>query len=312
MASVAYPSIYETLVSHINVVNLNLAWILSAGCVIDTNFYDNLLLSTITPLVILALVAMSHMFARCRNPADDQVARSRIDRRHASILLWVSFLVYSTVSSNIFQTFACDEIDDGMSYLRADHSVECYTPKHATFMVYAGTMSVFYPFGIPLCYALVLRRHRAVLKSDVGRATTPTDVAVFGELWTMYRPEAYYYEVVECVRRVVLSSVIVFVFPNTAGQVATSFLLALLFAALLMVLDPYIDARDAWVARIGHMIVLMSMFVALLQKVDIEEDNSFSQDVFAVVLVLANGALITVAGAEACMTCFVAVQGETS
>lgn len=308
MASVTYPSVYETFVSHINVVNLNMSWILSAGCLIDTNFYDSLLLSTIVPLVILALVAISRMVASGRSPVDDRMARSQIHRRHASILLWVSFLVYSTVSSNILQTFACDHIDNGMSFLRVDHSVECYTPKHSFFMVYAGFMSVLYPFGIPLCYALVLHRHRAVLKSEVSRATMTTDSTAFGELWTMYRPEAYYYEVVECVRRVVLSSIIVFVFPNTAGQIATSFLLALFFAALLMALDPYIDSRHAWVAILGHTIVWMSMFVALLQKVDIEEDNGFGQEVFAVVLVLANGALLLVVGAEACMTCFVAVN----
>lgn len=312
MASVTYPSIYETFVSHINVVNLNLGWILSAGCLIETNFYDSLLLSTIAPLVILALVAISHLVFSCRSPADDRVARSRINRRHASVLLWVSFLVYSTVSSNIFQTFACDDIDNGMSYLRADHSAECYTPKHSFFMVYAGCMSVVYPFGIPLCYALVLHMHRAVLKSEVDRTTMTTDGTAFGELWTMYRPGVYYYEVVECVRRVLLSSVVVFVFPNTAGQIVTSFLLALFFAALLLALDPYIDSRDAWVARIGHAIVLMSMFVALLQKVDIEEDDGFSQDVFALVLVLANGALIIVVGAEAWMMCFVAVKGATA
>ena len=34
------------------------------------------------------------------------------------------------VSSAAFQAFACDEFDNGKSFLRADFAVECYTPEH--------------------------------------------------------------------------------------------------------------------------------------------------------------------------------------
>lgn len=51
------------------------------------------------------------------------------------------------------------------------------------------------------------------------------------------------------------------------------------------------------------------MFVALLQKkVDIGGDDEFSQNVFAVVLVSANVAMVAAAGVEGCEMCFVAVQ----
>ncbi|CAN0498410.1 unnamed protein product, partial [Scytosiphon promiscuus] len=174
-------------------------------------------------------------------------------------LFWVSFLVYATVSSAIFQTFACVDFDNGKSYIRADHSLECYTPTHTWFRVYAGVMGVVYPFGIPFGYAVVLYRARAALKDTATPETSATDVTVLRELWVAYRAEVYFYEVVECVRRAVLSGVIVFIFPNTAGQIATAFLLALFFAAVFMLLDPYSSWCDTWAARTGHMIVLMSM-----------------------------------------------------
>ncbi|CAN0591359.1 unnamed protein product, partial [Laminaria digitata] len=175
--------------------------------------------------------------------------RARLDRKHSSALFWVSFLVYATVSSSTFQTFACDDFDNGPSHLRVDHSLECYTPQHTMFRVYAGVMGVVYPFGIPAYYMAVLYRNRAALKDAVARETaTTTDVACFQELWGAYQPDVYFYEVVECVRRVVLSGVVVFIFPNTAGQVATAFLLALFFAALFMALDPYTSRFDTWLA----------------------------------------------------------------
>lgn len=308
VASVVYPDVYNTFLAYADVVNLNLGWMLSAGCLIDTDFYDNLLVSTIVPLVVVVVVATSHRITSSRTPTSDRKTRARIDRRHASAVFWVSFLVYATVSSAIFQTFACDEIDNGRSYLRVDHSLECHTHEHVLFMLYAGVMGVVYPFGIPFCYGVILYRGRTALTDTVKRESSTTDVTTLRELWGAYRPEVYYYEVVECVRRVVLSGVIVFIFPNTAGQIATAFLLALLFAAVFMALDPYTSGFDTLVARTGHMVVLMSMFVALLQKVDMGEDDEFSQNVFAIVLILANLGMIVAAAAEACGMCFVAVQ----
>lgn len=308
IASVAYPDVYNTFLKYVDVVNLNLGWMLSAGCLIDTDFYVNLLVSTIVPLVVVGVVAISYKIAKRRHSNSARKTRARINRRHAWVLFWVSFLVYSTVSSAIFQTFACDSFDNGMSYLRVDHSLECYTQTHTMFRVYAGVMGVVYPFGIPFAYAVVLYRSRAALKDTVAREMPTIDVAALRELWGAYRPEVYYYEVAECVRRVVLSGVIVFIFPNTAGQVATAFLLSLLFAALFMALDPYSSWFDTSIARTGHMVVLMSMFVALLQKVDMGDDDDFSQDVFAIVLVLVNCFMVVAAAAEACGMCLVAVR----
>lgn len=51
------------------------------------------------------------------------------------------------------------------------------------------------------------------------------------DLWKPYRKSTYFYEIIECLRRVVLSGAVVFVLPNTAGRVATSFLLAMLFSS---------------------------------------------------------------------------------
>ncbi|CAM9229833.1 unnamed protein product, partial [Laminaria digitata] len=82
-------------------------------------------------------------------------------------LLWVSFLVYATVSSAIFQPFACDDFDNGVSNVRVDNSLECYIAKYTLFRVYAGVIVVVYPFGVPFCYSVVLHRSRAALK-DMG------------------------------------------------------------------------------------------------------------------------------------------------
>lgn len=65
------------------------------------------------------------------------------------------FVVYSSVSFNIFQTFVCERLDTGVGllYLRADYSLTCYTGVHKAMMVYAGLTIFVYPVGIPAFYA---------------------------------------------------------------------------------------------------------------------------------------------------------------
>jgi hypothetical protein len=53
----------------------------------------------------------------------------------------------------------------GKSYLRADYSVECYTPQHKLYTAYAAVMTAVYPIGIPLLYAVVLRKERRLARA---------------------------------------------------------------------------------------------------------------------------------------------------
>ena len=302
-----YPEIYGIFLEYVDVFNLNLGWIISVGCLVKTNFYVDLLISTIGPLIVAFIVFQSYRVNKRRLPTTNEAVRSRIQNSHGSILFWVSFLLYATVSSSVFQSFACDDLDNGKSYLRADYRFECYTVGHKIIMAYALVMVVVYPFGIPFCYGLLLYRNRNHLKVMTRREAV-LDLAPIKDLWRPYRPEAFFYEVIECLRRVLLSGVVVFFFPNTAGQVATTFLLALFFFALLLILDPYMSQWDSWLARIGHIIVMLSMFVALLRKVDTSDDDSFSQDTFGSILVAANCILIMAVVIEAFGLCFLVVQ----
>lgn len=258
-------------------------------------------------MVVSGLVVLSFAMRSRGCSAADQDRRSRFKDRHATFLYLTSFLVYSSVSSTVFQTFACDDLDTGESFLRADHSIQCYTTKHQWFMGYAAVMCLVYPLGIPFCYAVILYQAREGLSSK--DQTVRDNATVLRALHEPYRPDRC--EVVECFRRVI-SGIVVFVLPNTAAQVMTAFLLSFFFFALYTVLDPYEDAAsgrfsmcafDTWLTRVGHAIVMMRMFADLVAKVETESDDSFSQGVFAWALLVVNCALFLTVAGEAFMTC---------
>ncbi|CAM9127774.1 unnamed protein product [Ectocarpus sp. 6 AP-2014] len=306
VASVTYPDLYATFVGFIDFLDLDVAWTLSVDCWVGTNFYVTLLTMTIGPVVVSVLVLGSWWIRTRHCPADDPDRFSRINQRHAKFMYLISFLVYSSVSSTVFQTFPCDDIDTGESFLRVDYRIQCSTAEHRGYMVYAGFMCLVYPIGIPVAYLFFLYKARKGFKSE--EEAMRTDIAVLRPLWQPYRQSVYYYEVVECFRRVTLSGLVIFILPNTAGQVMTGFLLSVAFFALFTVLDPYAHRRDTWLARIGHAIVMMSLFVAMAVKVDVTADDGFSQDVFAGALVAANVVLALIVAVEALWMCSDVVQ----
>jgi hypothetical protein len=167
------------------VFNLNLGWLLTLGCLTNVDFYQKLLLTTLGPFVVALALAATYAAVRQKNKVQAVITytskrivvparTSKLEKavvKHYLVFLAMTFLIYSTVSTTVFQTFACDTIDDlastKTSYLLADYSIQCYTSKHKLYKVYAGFMLFIYPFGIPALYAWLLWSNRHKLSSRV-------------------------------------------------------------------------------------------------------------------------------------------------
>ena len=119
------------------------------------------------------------------------------------------------------------------------------------------------------------------------------------DLWKPYKPDRFYYEVIECIRRVLLTGALVFIYPNTAAQIAVALIMATFFMIISEALAPYASSWDTWISRSGHAIVYTSMFLALLLKVDVSGERAGSQRVFEWVLIGAHSCLILVVVVEA-------------
>lgn len=342
MADVTFPSIYRDFLSVIDVVNLDLTWIVRFGCHFDTNFYHRLLVVTLAPIVLLGMLAVTYWIAN-RRYGHDKLHAAEVRRKHVSAVVLVTFLVYSSASTAVFQTFACDALDDGHSYLRADYSLKCHRVsgetdnRHLAFMVYAGLMILVYPVGIPTLYGFALFsswrrrwRRRAVLDgsrravgvelsvvgleredlpSDLDRSARVQDMVVT-DLCKPYKSDRFYYEVVECIRRVVLTGAVVFIFPDSVAQVSITFLLALVFYSVAEVLQPYECPRDCWISRLGYLVVLLSMFVALLLKADTSDETVVGGYFLSVVLVVTHALMILAIVAQSMLSMYMEVVDE--
>eukprot|EP00903_Cladosiphon_okamuranus_P016020 g14792.t1 len=300
VTNISYPDVYQRFLNGLEVFNFDLGWILSAGCVFDVDFHDRLLISTVCPVVgLLFLVGVYTAASRINRGSIETL--ECVWHKHVSLVLLLTFLVYANVSSVLFKVFACEELEDGKNYLRSDYRIECDSSKHKAFMGYAGCMILLYTVGIPAFYGILLFRDRDVLKRDQTDRERLARLTSTSDLWKPYRPSVFYYEVIECCRRVLLAGVVVFIHPNTAAQIAVTLVMAVVFAMLSEGLAPYVSRWDMWINRMGHAVVTMSMYVALLLKVDVSNERAGSQRIFEAVLIAAHASMLLVVLIEAVM-----------
>ena len=141
IANVTYPHVYQRFLDTVNVLNFDLGWIshLSVGCLFDIGIHSRLLIATIGPIIAVMFLGVTYVMA-ARGSQGSPEALNLIRHKHVSIMLLLTFMVYSSVSSILFQMFACDGLEDGKTYLRADYRVECDSSKHIAFQAYASVM----------------------------------------------------------------------------------------------------------------------------------------------------------------------------
>ncbi|CAM9190523.1 unnamed protein product, partial [Laminaria digitata] len=280
-----YPELYKAFIAKLNPINLDLDFAFSYSCLVNNDFYDHLLFATITPLLVLVILAGSYLIGKKRNSSSESDMRE-VRHKHQAAVLYIALLIYSPVSYKIFQTFGCDELDDGSTYLRADYSLSCLTRRHNWYEAYALVMIGVYPVGVAVAFAGLLFWHRRdLVKPD---RITVVRLKPLDNVWGAYKPSRYYYEVVECGRRIALTAIAAFVLPNSVAQISLALLFAVVSVFASETLSPFQKGIDMGLYRWGNGIVVASMYVAFLGKIDVGEDTTDALLTFSGVLILAN------------------------
>ena len=285
IAGNVYPDAYEDFLHGLSFINVDIGFLISASCFLAPNFFGRLLFSTIMPIVVLLVLRGCYVVAKRRNVSSAEGLRV-VKNKHISAALFVVFFVYASVSFTVLSAFKCEELDNGVSYLRADYSLTCSGALYSGFTIYATCMVFVYPIGIPLFVACWLFKNQVDLQKPDRE--TKEHLEPFSNVWAAYKPSRFFFEAVEFGRRLALTGVAVFVLPGSAAQVAIVLLLAVVFVFVSESLSPFEKKIDMGLYRWGNGIILGSMYVALLVKVDLSEEDSEALSAFAIVLIAAN------------------------
>jgi hypothetical protein len=153
------------------------------------------------------------------------------------MMVTVCFLVYPTIARKVFQSISCiSNLDDGpsFSYLTNDLSVPCDSVAHIMYVLFVPLpVLILFVIGFPVVILLFVLR--SIKKHKWMDETTTYRYAVFV---SGYRKDHWYWEVIVCMRKVLLSMISVFM-----GQYGPE--LQFFFASLLLVscMVMHIDAK---------------------------------------------------------------------
>jgi hypothetical protein len=152
---VKWPPQFAAALQVLSILSLDLRFISALFCIVKINFWENLLSTTLTLMVVVVIVLGMYFMARGTE------AQIREFRRHCLFVV-VYFLTFSypLVSVKIVQAFSCHNID-GRDYLRADYSLACFDPQWQFYAVYSGLFLTVYVMGFPAYIFNNLWRYRS-------------------------------------------------------------------------------------------------------------------------------------------------------
>ena len=261
-----WPEPFATLEKAMGFTQLSLG-LLPLGCVGDFDFYDTLRFAVWVPIGVFALVwlvtrprGLSLVWLRVLAGGAGAAASAQY-QTHVTACLLVAYVFVPSSTLTLFKFFVCREFADGRAFLEADMSVECYTPEWREHRALVG-FGLAVAIVVPVSFLGLLWPHRETLRA--GRAPLEPRLRPLAFLYETYRPHAWWFEIYDCARRVVLGGVVVFCGRTPAHRGAAGVLFALLTAAFNRELQPYSTPSNNPASALGAYVILFAYMLAFL------------------------------------------------
>ncbi|KAG5177190.1 hypothetical protein JKP88DRAFT_248985 [Tribonema minus] len=345
------PSLYSDFLQFLNLISLDLGVLMSPGCLIRLDFYDKLLITTLAPLAGLLVLCAMYAWSRRRlrhacaagvhtsGPSAFVLHSSNFSERvdvlfcrYQLVVLVCCFLILPPTSTTILSTFSCDlgfaindmgkvatitaaELPYVAGFLRADYNTRCNAVEGPWrgYAIYASFMTLVYPIGIPLAFWVLLWRQRRDIMCTTTAQAADNNARVHSTafLWKQYRPEVWWWEVAECVRRLLMISV-VGVFSQTpavgVGKAALPCTLTVLNMVAVGLAMPH---KERWELRhywLGCWILFGTYFSSLMMEVYYGMNKATETALSAVLIAL--NVLLLIATAYQVFLTFKQTQAE--
>ena len=179
-------------------------------------------------------------------------------------------------------------------FLRVDYAVDCTTAYYRFGWTWALVMVGIYPVGITSFNFYLVWANRKEVRARMERMSmmrdldnmcdaTPDEIEAYIKnvmrkknkgtiitntafvdgiqfLWSSYRPEMWFWEVVETTRRLMCASVMSIVMSGTPSQCCFAVLVSIAYVKLYTSFKPYFESFDNVMAEFGHYQIFFTFF----------------------------------------------------
>ncbi|XP_031561218.1 putative leucine-rich repeat-containing protein DDB_G0281931 [Actinia tenebrosa] len=322
---VHWPDAMIKLVRYAEVFQMNLLQAAPLHCISDslkTNVHVKLLAAVLFNVVaIMAGIVYYHIRVR-QIPSK---RRSLLQQRCYRTVFLILFISFPMTCSYIFQALpetcqeVCTSTDEKFckSYLKSDYSVECGSKTFKVKSLFSYVL-VFYPVGFPsLIFYLLWKYYYKGGKhaSREERVHTKNDGIVEGLkfVYENYASNVWFWEIIELVRKVLLTSVILLAHAESRTYLGVTAIISGIYAVLFAYYKPITDTFEHWLQLTSLLATMVNMIVGMLLKIPSDSlsssVNTHVDEAFVTaVLMIANVAVIAIMAVNYMVTLVQTVQ----
>jgi len=313
-----YPSPYIDFLSFFSFIELDLFSVAKMECAISGGFFSKLIFSTCIPIGISFFLFVGWIFSSFKFERETRQFKI-IENTLINLFIIMTYVLFPSLCATIFSSFICEEFDDGSSFLRADYSVDCDSSEYSSIFGLAAMMILVYPIGIPSMYLLMLWRNQEKLdpqkfftEMGLGEAVVKRERNVnhLKFLFDAFLPQYWWTEVMECVRKLLLTGFMVFFYEGSGLQIFTSMLVSGFFFAIYSKIEPYLMPSNNTFAIFVHFQIAFTLACTLLLRVNENLSNEekdqmqFNTNSISTALVISNASVLLIGSIFVIKSCF--------
>ena len=227
--------------------------------------------------------------------------------RNLFFFLYVTYLSTCSKAINVLPP-ACRKLcrDDKeelcSKYLKADYSVPCQGQKYNHYLIVAY-ISTAYMFLLPSAAFIAIRKHRRVslTKEDAERSQAQDSsqemISGLSFLFANYKTRSWYWELVETVRKVILTCGLSFVGQESRSYIGLALVSTGMYGILFAWVKPLQDVMENRLMTTSLAVTVFNLVIGAVSKIPAENitTGSFAADTDALlfkILVFAANSLV--------------------
>jgi hypothetical protein len=193
-------------------------------------------------------------------------------------------LLYLKTSNTVLDAFKCRKMAGDERYLEVDYAANCDDPLHYSFQAFAIIMVFIYPFGIP-GMALALMKQKVEGKESYYEVQK-----TFGFLYADYHDNCWYWGVLNLVRKLSLSGMLIFFKRGSVTQLMLAMIIACVFLVGFTRKFPFEDTMNNSLEFFAELCTFFTLFGAMMNKVRFASATTTNStpDMLGSILVLIN------------------------
>ena len=256
------------------------------------HFANTTIFSCVLLLVFLCSIPAAHvLLSRCCFAASRRVDAAD---RCVRMVVFVAFLAYPIVSARLLKLYHLRSFGD-VELLDADFSLT--KDDLGTWQATGALFLVLYTVGIPATFFCILWG-TARKQADAVDLNTAQGVAAarqakkylarYGLLYAKYEIRCWWWEMVELLRKLLLTGVVVFVVPGSVTQIWFAIIVSLVSLLTMTFFTPYANAQVDAISWVAQTCTLFSLLCTLALKVGFDTADKPLQHVVQFTIVVAS------------------------